>query len=177
MTTEQINSLLVKFYDGGTSAEEEQRLSDFFGSENLPREWEKDRQLFRSLASFSAPAPADLEQRIGSFIHSLEKAEKPAPRIALWVRATAVAASLLLIIGIGLWTQSRQTAETELFVDTFNSPQQAQEAALQALELFSQHFAKGVQPLQKADQRVAQTQEIVLEIVDKWTVNELLVNE
>lgn len=163
MKTEDIQNLLAKFYEGKTSSEEEAVLTDFFRQVNLPEEWKKDRELVLSLSEFEPEIPIGLEEKLNSFIDSLEKSETVSkkPTIKMWKYVAGIAASVLLIMGVGIWSQSQKTNEKSLLADTYKTPEQAQEATLEALQLFSQHFAKGTESLQKAEKRIEETQQIV----------------
>ncbi len=170
MKTENIHSLLTKFYNGEISPKEESAFMDFFRQENLSVEWEKDRELVLALSTFEPEIPADLERKMEIFIDSIEKSEsitqKNNPKIRIWKYA-GIAASVLLIIGIGFRDQSQKTNDAYLLTDTYKTSEQAQEATMQALQLFSQHFSKGVEPLQKAEKRIEETQEIVQRVLNK----------
>lgn len=171
MKTEDINSLLTKFYEGETSPEEETRLFDFFRQENLPAEWEKDRELFISLSAFEPEIPNELEDRMSEFIDSLEKSENQAKKVGRKIEmrryVVGIAASVLLIIGVGLWNQSRKSSDENFLADTYETPEQAQEATMEALQLFSQHFSKGVEPLKKADEKLESAQKIINNAIKK----------
>ncbi|MDR1518217.1 MAG: hypothetical protein LBS52_09065 [Dysgonamonadaceae bacterium] len=170
MKTEDIKQLLVKFYNGETSREEEARLSAFFRQENLPAELADDRNLFLSLSECGQEPLSGLEGRIDSFIARLAEEESAGERRArktrLWGRATGIAASLLLVVAIGFWRYSGHEKDTVL-ADTYQSPEEARKATLQALQLFSQHFSEGMKPVEKANTELKKTQEIIDHTLNK----------
>lgn len=67
MDVKYIKDLLEKFYEGTSSQEEDDILSEFFNSrENIPQEMEADRRMFAALSDPSkyAMPPADLQEKI-----------------------------------------------------------------------------------------------------------------
>ena len=169
MKTEDIHNLLVKFYNGETSRDEEARLSAFFRQGNLPDEFAGDRKLFLSLSDYGAEIPLGLEGKMDSFIDRLEKEEsaekRPSQKVKLWRRTIGAAASLLLIVAIGFWQYSENKIGAAL-ADTYQSPEEAREATLQAIQLFSQNFSKGIEPVEKANTELKKTQVIINKTLD-----------
>lgn len=76
-----------------------------------------------------------------------------------------IAASVLLVIGVGFWYQYQQAGIQAGLVDTYTNPQQSQEAVMEALRLFSQNFSKGTGVLEKADQKVDRTMKLVDQVL------------
>lgn len=170
METQDIQNLLNKFYQGETSSEEEALLTSFFRKGNVPEEWDKDRLLVQMLSESETEIPNELEQKIETFIDSLAASEetknKQRTKIAVWKYVAGIAASLLIIFGIGLRYQSQKNNKS-LLIDTYQTPEQAQKATLEALQLFSQHFSKGVKPLEKAEKHIEETHQIVRRTLNK----------
>lgn len=169
MKTEDITLLLDKFYRGETSLNEERYLNDFFCQENIPSELERDRNVFLSLAGNDVPVPDKLEWTITSLIDSLDKEEvqKPPRRTILKMRYSlvAVAASLMLLMGIGFFYQQQQKADMP--ADTYNNPDEAYRATMDALQLFSENFSKGIKPMERAEARIEETKQIVNKSINK----------
>lgn len=164
MKTEQIRQLLDKFYAGETSENEEASLAEFFRGENLPSEFSADQKLFGALAKCAQEVPAGLEEKISLFIDRLNKEQpemrKRTHKSYMWSRVAGAAASVALIASIGLWQYSA-AQKNKVRADTYRSPEEAREATLKALELFSQNLSKGLEPVQKANKELEKTQEIV----------------
>lgn len=169
MKTGDINTLLDKFYNGETSLEEEALLIELFSQENLAEEWEADRKVVVALSHIQRKAPSSLEQKIDVLIDSFDQKEKSlqqkSRRILMRMRLIGVAASVSIIIAIAMWSQIQHKRVDKTVADTFQTPEEAQAATIQALQLFSQHFSKGMQPLKKADKQLEQTQDIVNKVV------------
>ena len=68
----QIKSLLARFYEGKTTAEEEQILVDIFRREDIPEDLQQDKQLFLVLAQVSEQEmPSDIAEEITAFVYNL----------------------------------------------------------------------------------------------------------
>ena len=78
----RIRTLTDKFFDGGTTPEEELELYDFYRQEDIPEDLRPQQELFRDLAALSTLSPA-----VGQRQH----------RRRWWIAAAAIA--LLLTVG------------------------------------------------------------------------------
>ena len=112
---EDIRLLLDRFYRGVTSIEEEQRLIQYLLSDDCPQELQAECHAVISLARPEAISQSvRLEQRIVEAIQSSSRSRR-----FWWI---GIAASLLVIIGIGFWIllpkesqpQSAQQAQQEV---------------------------------------------------------------
>ncbi|HQI42693.1 MAG TPA: hypothetical protein PK949_01045 [Dysgonamonadaceae bacterium] len=164
MQIEEIHKLLDRFYKGETSLDEEKRLSDFFRQEVVPKSLEEDRRVFLSFYDQNVPIPSDLEQRISALIDSFDddrkmKSERTGMR-RLLSPFLVVAASVLLVFGIRFFVQS-DSPKPVLMADTYQNPNDAYRATMHALQLFSDNFEKGMQPIEKAAVHVEKTQKII----------------
>ncbi len=54
----RIRTLTEKFFDGGTTLDEEQELYDFYRQDNIPEDLRASQELFRDLAAMSTLSPA-----------------------------------------------------------------------------------------------------------------------
>lgn len=165
MNMKDINKLLQKFYRGETDLEEERYLSDHFRQSPLPSDSEHDRDVFLALSHHTGAVPSGLKQRMDSLIDALEQEEKKAAPLPvkklLPGRIIGLVASLLLVAAIGLRTHFRGESNSSLLADTYDSPQQAHEAAINALQLFSHNFSRGAQSVGKVDKQIEETLEII----------------
>ena len=99
MSEKRIQQLIGRFLDGRTSNAEEQLLYDYFSEENVAPELAQYREMFRW---YAAGMP---ERKAKSIV--LPRLTKTARR---WL---AVAASLLILIGIGFGYRSYQKQQSE----------------------------------------------------------------
>jgi len=169
MKIEDIDKLLIKFYKGDTDDKEEELLVNYFTQDNLPVSRDKDRNVFLALSSFETEVPSGLEQKIASLIDSLEQEEKKTAnnsvKIGLRNRVIGIAASILLVVGIGFWYQSQNSSNrSTTLTETFENPQESHEAVVAALRLFSQNFSKGTETIEKADGQIDKTLRIVNQV-------------
>lgn len=108
MNLTQIKSFLDDFYNGTSTAEQEQALREYFANTtDLPDELRIDADIFRAMSTEHA-VPANLEQRIISATTGRRRFQ-----LKLAASAIGIAASFALIIAIG-WksTLPDSTAET-----------------------------------------------------------------
>ena len=164
---QQIYELLEKFYKGETSLDEEKRLAVFFQSEDLPQSLETDRKVFLSLTNEQVPVPDELEQKISSLIDLLEienKSNKATLSKRLVIPLIAIAASVLLVFGIGIFVTQKHP-HSEVLADTYQNPDEAYRATIDALQLFSENFSKGMQPIEKANAEIEKTQKIIQQTI------------
>lgn len=165
MKTEELKTLLERYYRGETTLPEERELKNLFLQNDVPEELEDDRETFLFLSSLpqqeTAP-PAGLEERLSKSIDRWEtagmrpphpKADKPALRRMKWY--TGIAAALLIAAGTGLY--ALKTADRPR--DTFDNPQLAYAEAQQALQLFATALNKGQDQLSKAESRTLRIRE------------------
>ena len=75
-TKSNIESLLIRFYEGKTTPAEEEKLMDFFRSDDVPAELEADRTLFLSMAEIAdTQIPDDIATEINAFVGNLNDSE------------------------------------------------------------------------------------------------------
>jgi hypothetical protein len=101
MNTEEIKTLIEKFFDGETSLNEEQRLYEFFSRAEVPEELMSYRELFADLGAASAkPQPDAVSNEAKSHV-----GRHPQLRTQSLSRVLiGMAASLLLLMGaFWLW--------------------------------------------------------------------------
>lgn len=158
----EFEALLDKFYRGDTTLEEEQLLASFFSRNVLPEQWEADKNLFESLHVAATEMPEGLEQRMSQLIDSLEEREKSGKKIGIRsvfrrdfrLQIAGLVASLLVLATIGFWSYFNRHESEPLLVDTFENPEQAREATLEALQLFADNFSKGTHTVEQVDRQV-----------------------
>ena len=145
-TKSNIESLLIRFYEGKTTPAEEEKLMDFFRSDDVPAELEADRKLFLSMSEIAdTHIPDDIATEINTFVGNLndseaEKNPEPAsrqpksnvfrqekPPKTIWYRIAA-AVSVIAIVGICIMQFQNQESNESPFRDTCAS---VEEAAMQ----------------------------------------------
>ena len=112
------------------------------------------------------PIPEGLEERLLAKIDQWEREEQKARQHAVMprvLRYAAVAASLALVLGVGLHLM-RQDEETNLAEqDTYQDPIKARQEAERALNLLAVNLNKGMSHLEKAKALSDKTEKTVNE--------------
>ena len=98
-----IQDLLNKYFDGETTAAEEKQLRSFFASEEVP----EDLIIYKPLFAYFDEEIAKEEVQAVT-ISLQEKTENPVRRQLIWL-LTAVAACMLLLVGIRFWNNPMGT--------------------------------------------------------------------
>ena len=94
-TKEYIGKLLDKYMDGTSTLDEEAILCENFRGKDIPQEWEDYRQLFQEIEEMR-PQPQTIKSRMG--------------RPYKWI---AIAASLLILVGIGFGVRQYQDQQEQ----------------------------------------------------------------
>ena len=95
MNRNEVNKLIDKYLEGSTTPEEEVRLAREVNREDAPAEWKAIGAMLGQLAIDEAEYDEEMTRR-----HSR----------SLWTRRIgwAMAASIVIVAGIGLWLNNRQ---------------------------------------------------------------------
>jgi len=151
MDTGEIKKLIEAFYNGETSAEEEQILFDYFDGENVAEELLDERKIFLQMnEKDNIDIPSGLEARLDSLIDELARAEetkKQPKKKQLWAWAGSVAAGIALLIFAGIHFSKEQNPVIPTVTVAETEDQQKIEEAQKALLLLSSNFNKGVDQL------------------------------
>ena len=146
MDTRQIKILLEKYFEGQTTLEEEQALTDYFTGETNVPELLPYRQQFVLLNSLREQDPVipDFEDRLIRMIDSQHEEKQYSMRPRSFYRL-AVAASIAILIGItgylimnNLWHREQ---------DTYEDARLAYAEAQKTLLYVSQKMNQGIKPL------------------------------
>lgn len=136
MEWNKIEALLERYFEGLTTLEEEQTLKTFFQRTNVPPHLESYRSLFGYFAKAKQEqmtTPIQLKSGRKVFIG--------------WL----VAASVVVLLGIGFWTWQSPSAapqalaQTEL--GTYDTPEEAYAATQEALAMVSGHLNTGIESM------------------------------
>ena len=101
MNSEQIHILLNRYWNCETSAEEEQVLRDFFSGPTLPEELEPYAPLFTySNNARDITTSIHFDAKLEEALHSPKRKSNTSPFV--YSRVLRIAASLLLVVGLGL---------------------------------------------------------------------------
>lgn len=155
MEVEEIERLLAKFYEGNTSEQEEEVLKEAFRTEEVPGHLQRDKRLFLSFSCQEADMehiPAGLADKLNRMID--EKADEEqrffhrnkTKRNWYWVGG--IAATLLLLIGIGYGTIYKKDMCQPTPQDTFSNPEDAYKALQATLIEVSTNLNKGIEQVE-----------------------------
>lgn len=169
MNTNEIKTLLQKYYDGWSTPEEELLLESYFLNGRPDREFAADEQYFRDMKEIrlaEIPVPEDLEQSVLNRLESIQGQSAGSSRRLLYLVMSSAASVLILISSI-LFLNRRD------LVNELSDPQLAYSESLSALEKVSGYLNQGtsglsdlsalsdaVEPLKKLNSIHRATQEL-----------------
>ena len=146
MKPAEIIQLLVKYYEGNSTIEEERFLKEYFGGTGVPEELLKEQKIFRfyrSLSNKDVPEPsADFELKIFSAIDREEKRKLMTGSRRLYVMLSGVAAALLIIAATYFFFERRPDIR-----DTYSDPEVAYAEAIKILHSVSSRMNEGTRAL------------------------------
>lgn len=170
MNIDRLTRLLDAFYDGTTTVEDEQELYRHFTSEGVPEELEAEKRVFLGSYDLSiddeVEVPSSLDSKLSSLIDDLSKKEKPKKRSLMIRRTSVAAASLLVLISIGLFMLNDRQPQSMLF-DTFTDPQEAYMETQRTLSMISSTLNSSLDPLKKAGDDITKVNQILNESLGK----------
>ena len=138
MTTQEINTLL-KQYDEGIAAEAQEReLRRLAAAGSLPDEW---NEYFAALDA-AVEAQERLEQRLEARIDALDAAERARHR-RWWRRVAGIAATVAILLSVGVYVHNQRQAQAILNQDTYTDPQAAYNETELVLTQLADHLNKG----------------------------------
>lgn len=161
MNKEEVKQLLEKFYAATTNEKEEMALRAYFSAGDVAEELEVEKAMFIAFLNASKHLPETLPIVPEGLEHRLERqidrwniiektVERKQRRIGLrWV--VGIAASLLLLLGVGMMVQKEEptTAWSETDArDTYKDPQAAYAEASRALMKFSEKLNGGIKKME-----------------------------
>ena len=174
MTDEnKIEQMLKAFYNGDTTPEEEALLLNFFNNKDLEEKWHTDRDILIALHDSSdITLPVGISERIDNVIdnhiaetsfHENETVHKKIPLYSktrrLFIAVVSSAAAILIFIGIFFATEDRH--KPDIIADTYTNPEEAAIAAEKALMLVSTKLNQGLSSLEKVQDSVDKTNELL----------------
>lgn len=163
MEEKDIRILLNKYYAGETDEVDENRLVDYFATADVPQDLAEDKRMFFALynlgeAKGAANIEAKMERQVEIWNMIESKTAKRTQRNSVrWL--VGVAASLLVIVSVGVMSLVNYTAQQQLFHDeqlqdehrqySEQEIQQARYITRMALAKFSKSMDKGLDVLNK----------------------------
>lgn len=146
--TEEIKRLLVRYYDGQTTEEEENILRSYFNSGDVDAALEEESAIFMALQSEDCPVPEGLEARLSRQINQWNTVEITARRTVRhsnlrWV--VGIAASLLLLFAAGAIVYQSENRAGQTGQDTYTDTKDAYAETSRALMKFSESINKGIE--------------------------------
>lgn len=141
----EVKQLLQKYFDAGTTLQEEQQLREYFRREITDPDLEVYRPLFEEILSADENLRVlALEREIMEFISKAETRSGGRYR-QMWITVAGIAASLLVVF-LGMY----QYQQKQAFQDTFSNPEEALAYATQTLQYVSVKYNQGMQPLEQS---------------------------
>ena len=138
MTTEQINNLLQRYEQGSTTEAEEQSLRQLAAQGLLSGEW---NDYFAALDG-AVDVPEGLEDRLSRRIDAMQARDQL--RYGQWWHSVVgVAASLAILMTVGLYVHNQHQTQAILDEDTYTDPQEAYNQTEQVLTKLSLQLNKG----------------------------------
>jgi hypothetical protein len=157
--TEEINTLLVKYWNGDTSLEEEDILTEYFSGNDVADELKSYTALFQYRKNLrGATLNDDFERKLKKAIRQ-KKRENDYITIRIFVPALRIAASvaIALALSFGVYKMIDQNNKA-YFAETYSDPNAAMKHATFALDKLSEALQKGeeasiesIQELNKVD--------------------------
>ena len=144
-TFEDIKVLLDKYWECQTNIEEENILHQFFTSENnIPEDLLKYKSIFDYKEQEKSQKVSDnFLVSLNNKLENVKKEEKKYITVRIFLPAIRVAASLLLIFGIGFGIYNVATSTKPIFAETYNDPNAAIDDATFALDKLSEALNRG----------------------------------
>lgn len=164
MQNEYIDRLLQRYWNCETTVAEEQELRDFFSREDLPEAWQPYAPLFHYVREEQAVTLSDgFEERLIAAIDQEAEEDKKYITIRIFAPLLRVAASVLLIVGLGasIFFITRQNNKP-WFVETYGDPKAALKDATYALQVLSN-------ALETTEEASLQTIRVIDELDIDWS--------
>lgn len=151
MKREELERLLALYYEGQTDEGEEERLRQaFLEDANLPSDLQIERDLFLSLhreRKADILVPDNLVNRLEELID-----RRVSSVHRRWLKWGSFAASLLLLIGLGIGFAEMQ--QSPVPQDTFTNPEDARRALHDILTDMSQTWHEGIRQIEASQQDI-----------------------
>lgn len=158
-TIQDIKYLLNLFYEGETTAEQENELKEYFLQTNVADDLKDDQLIFNSIFETDTAeikVPDTLEQKINDVILDLESKKKVIPFKNRSAFLLPIAAAIALLFGFGLYSLNHKTEK----VPTLSQVEKNDLLkAQQALILLSEKYNKGLSELAQTQEKLSESTE------------------
>ena len=160
MRVDEIEKLLADFYEGNTSENQEEIIRKYFETQKVPAHLEPEKRLFLGMHTPSTVnVPQELSGRISRMIDTKEMEEmhffrKNRTKLN-WHWIGGIAASILLLIGIGISLSLIHDDDADLPKDTFTDPQMAYEVLQATLMEVSTGLNKGIDQVVESQKEIS----------------------
>ena len=150
MKRHEIEKLFEKFYAGKTNLKEENELRDFLNQENIPEEYQAEKEYFELL---EAEAHIELDETFDDkILQFVESKKESSNAIQMWTyRLSGVAAAILVFLLVWFGTDLLQPKEV---YGTISDPSLAFYEAQKAMDKVSKKMNKGLQPAEKTVKKI-----------------------
>ena len=130
MALDRIENLLEKYFEAETSIAEEKELKDYFASSDVAQHLKQYKPLFGYVVQakqeqFTATIPLKTKKR----------------KSVVWL---SVAASVVVLLGVGLFTYNNYNQAKSEDLGTYDDPEVAFRETQKALALISESVNKGI---------------------------------
>lgn len=137
MSNERIDALLKKYWNCETSVSEERELQEFFNFGDVPVDLQRYVPLFTYKQNHQVmKLNNDFEKMLEASIRKAER-QKQYVTIKIFEPFIRIAASVILIAGIGLSVYYFTRQNNRVFAETYNDPGAAIQQATSALDKLS----------------------------------------
>ena len=159
MRIEEIEKLLAEFYEGNTTESQEKALRDYFATQEVPEQLQKEQQLFLCFRQEEdVEIPAGLEDKLNRMIDEKdEEARRFFRRNKVqrnWRWIGGVAATLLLLFGAGYGISNYHNSNMAQLQDTFTNPQDAYKVLQATLIEVSADLNSGINQVKESRREI-----------------------
>ena len=159
-----IRDLLEKYWEGETSIEEEQALVLYFNQDVVDETLKQYVPLFQLIKHTSAIQPSlRLDQKLKDITirnKEIKTTKRPFLTLNHYSIRWAIAASVLLLVGIIVWSTVQNKSSVDLYADTFSSPEEALEFIKETLEDLSYQVNLSTTAIEEEMIKISQLNEI-----------------
>lgn len=160
MRIEEIEKLLVEFYEGNTTENQEETLRYYFETQEVPKYLQREKELFLSFRQENdyVEVPAGLQDKL---IRLIDEKDEEARRFFRrnksqrnWRRIGGIAASLGLLFGLGYGISNYQSSNIERPQDTFTNPHDAYKVLQATLIEVSADLNSGINQVRDSRRKI-----------------------
>lgn len=170
MRIEEIEKLLVEFYEGNTTESQEETLRHYFETYEVPEHLQREKELFLSLRQNEyVEVPTGLEDKLVRMIDEKEEETRHffhrnrTQRNWRWVGG--VAASLIILFGIGYGISNYRNNGIEPPQDTFSNPQDAYTVLQATLIEVSADLNSGINQIRDSRKEIKKIHKEIKEVI------------